>query len=83
MNNRETERGRKFLEAAYAGKAKRADALIELARLRFADAEEKPAGPGGKFSPSQVAEIIGPLTLGRGQPPPQLALYEIAGEANA
>lgn len=73
----EAGRARKFLEAAVAGKARRADAYIELARFRFADALA--AGPGNFKSP-QVDAIIGPLMAARRLPPPRLALYDLAAD---
>ena len=44
--NGEPERARKLLEAAYANKTKRADAALELARLRYVDALGSPAANG-------------------------------------
>ncbi len=76
----EEERARKFLEAAYTGKTQRADALLEIARIRYAAALAKPAGPDGTFSESQVASVIEPLRLARRQPPPVSALYELAAD---
>jgi hypothetical protein len=78
--NNEPERARKFLEAAYAGKAKRPEACLELAKLRYADAIAKPAGANGKLSSAQTASVLGPLLLVRGMPPHLPALYELAGE---
>ncbi len=79
----EPDRSRKFLEAAFAGKSKRTDACIELGRLRFADALAKPGAEGGRFSASQVAAVIDPLRLGRGQLPHMYALYELASDTLA
>jgi hypothetical protein len=76
----EEARARKFLEAAFAGKSKRIDACVELAKFRFADALAKPAAPNGGFSAAQVAAILEPLKLARGQPPPSYALYETAAD---
>lgn len=76
----EADRARKFLEAAYAGKSKRIDACVELAKFRFADALAKPEAPNGRFSTAQVAAILDPLKLARGQPPPTYALYETAAD---
>lgn len=76
----EEDRARKFLEAAYAGKSKRIDACVELAKFRFADALAKPEAPNGRFSAAQVAAILEPLKLARGQPPPTFALYETAAD---
>ncbi len=76
----EADRARKFLEAAFVGKSKRIDANVELARFRLADATAKPEAPNGRFSAAQVAAILEPLKLARGQPPPSYALYETAAE---
>jgi len=79
-NAGELERSRKFLLAAYAGKTTRADALLEVARLHYADAVAQPAGPEGRFSAAQVAAVIEPLKLARRQPPAVVALYDLAGD---
>jgi hypothetical protein len=76
----EEDRARKFLEAAYKDKTTRADALLELARYRHADAMAKPAGSDGRFSAAQTASIVQPLLLARRQPPPQPAVYDLAGD---
>ncbi len=76
----ELERSRKFLMAAYAGKTTRADALLEVGRLHYADALAKPAGPDGKFSPAQISSVIEPIRLARRQPPPVVGLYDLAGD---
>jgi hypothetical protein len=76
----EEERARKFLEAAYTSKAKRPEALLELARFRFADATAKPAGTDGHFSEAQVKNIVAPLLVARQQPPHLPALYELVGD---
>jgi len=76
----EDERARKFLEAAFAGKSKRPDACIELARMRQAEAIAKPGAADGRLSVAQVQGILAPLRLARDQPPPMPALYELAGD---
>lgn len=78
----EADKARKFLEAAYNGKEKttRADALFELARLRYADALAKPEGPEKMFSIAQVRGIVGPLMIARTQPPPSYAVYEMLAD---
>jgi hypothetical protein len=76
----EEERSRKFLEAAYAGKTSRTDTLLELARIRHADALAKPAGPHGRFSAAQISSVMLPLREARKQPPPQAAVYDLAGD---
>jgi hypothetical protein len=77
--NGEPDRARKFLEAAYTAKSKRTDANVELARIRYDEAVKK-LPVNGRLSPVQVAGILGPLQLARGQPPPSLALYELAAD---
>ncbi len=74
------ERARKFLEAAAAGKAVRARAWLELARLRFADAKAKPAAPGGKLTPAQLAPVIEALKTAQMQPPELAGVYALAAE---
>ncbi|MDP3071558.1 MAG: hypothetical protein Q8N18_14810 [Opitutaceae bacterium] len=78
--NGESERGRKFLEAAYAAKTKRPDAGLELARMRYADALAKPAGPEGQFAPAQVAAILAPVLAVRLSPPHMPALYDLVAD---
>jgi hypothetical protein len=76
----EEERARKFLEAAYAAKTVRAEALLELARYHHADALAKPEAANGRFSGAQAAKIIQPLLVARKQPPPMPAVYDLAGD---
>jgi hypothetical protein len=78
--NGEEDRARKFLEAAYAGHTTRSDALLELARYRFADAVAKPGAPEGRFSAPQIASVMQPLRLARKQPPPVSAVYDLIGD---
>lgn len=75
----EEERGRKFLEHAYAQKTGRPDALFELARLRYADALAKPAADG-RFSAAQLNSIIDPLLIARKTPPHMYQIYELVGD---
>lgn len=72
----ETERARKFLEAACAGRVDRPAAYVELARLRLAGT---PAGDG-RLSPAQTKSVLDLLQTARGQLPPMAAVYEIAAE---
>ena len=74
------ERARKFLEAAYAGKTTRVDANLEIARLRYAEALEKPGAPESRFSAAQVAAVMAPLQVARKQRPPSPAVYDLAAE---
>src|SRR5688572_16204031 len=76
----EEDRARRFLEAAYVGNTTRTDALLELARYRFADALAKPAASDARFSAAQVASVMQPLRVARKQPPPMTAVYDLAGD---
>lgn len=63
-------RARKFLEAALKGKVPvRTRAYVELARLRFAEAQTKPEGKNGRLSVEQTAHVLQPLLLSRTQFP--------------
>lgn len=75
-------RARKFLEAAFGGKSKRADACVELARLRYADVLAAAAAGDGRLTAGQLASVLEPLRQGRGVPP-LFALYDTAAEALA
>lgn len=81
LKNGEADRARKFLEAAVAAKAKRQEAALELAKLRYNDALAKPAGKGGQFSVAQTNAVLEPLLLVRRQAPPMPGLYDLAGDA--
>jgi hypothetical protein len=78
--NGENDRARKFLEAAHAGKTKRPDALLELARFRYADAIAKPAAANNEFSAEQVKAITEPLLVARRQPPHNYAVYDLLAD---
>ncbi len=75
----EEARARKFLEAAFAAKAKRSDAWVELARYRLADALAKPAA-GAQLSREQTAHVLAPLQFAHGKPPILPAIYDVAGD---
>ena len=74
----ETDRARKFLEAAATGKAVRPRAHVELARLRLAEAQARPEA-AGKLSAAQGARVLEPLRLARSQPPALPETYELIG----
>ncbi len=76
----ETERGRKFLEAAVAAKVDRPAAYLELARMRSADAVANPGGPDKSLSTAQTAVIIDLLRAARKQPPPMPAVYDLLAD---
>lgn len=76
----EPARARRFLEGAHAGNAKRPDALLELAKLRYADALEQPAGPNKTFDRTQVTAVVSPLLVARQQPPHQHQVYDLLGD---
>lgn len=79
-NAGEDVRARRFLEAAYEGKSKRPDALLELARLRYADAIAVPGVADGHFSREQVNGIVEPLMIARREPPHQHGVYDILAD---
>jgi hypothetical protein len=79
-NAGEDVRARRFLEAASEGKTKRPDALLELARLRYADAIAAPGVADGHFSREQVNGIVGPLMIARREPPHQHGVYDILAD---
>lgn len=72
-------RARKFLEAAFAAKAKRPDACLELARLRSAEALAAP-GSDGRLTAAQTAGIVAPLVFAHGKTPLLPAIYDLAGD---
>jgi hypothetical protein len=74
------ERARKFLEAASTAKADRARAYLELARLRFAEARNKPKGADSKLDDDQVAGVLAPLFTARKTPPPMADVYTLIAE---
>jgi hypothetical protein len=75
------ERARKFLEAAAAAKTTRARAYLDLARLRYADAQAKPAGAGGLLDVGQLREVLTLLGAARSHPPPLSEVYDLIVEA--
>jgi len=77
-----TDRARKFLEAAAAGKVVRPLAHLELARLRFQSAQTT-AGPEASFTSAQTAELSAPLLVARLQPPSMPEVYELLGDVYA
>lgn len=81
LKHGEADRARKFLEASVAAKAKRPEAALEVAKLRYNDALAKPAGKGGQLSAAQTGAVLEPLLLVRRQAPPMPALYDLAGDA--
>jgi len=78
------DRARKFLEAAAQGKVVRARAYLELARLRYTEAQAQPAGANGRLSAGQMAAVLQPLMTARTQLPamPEVYLLTIAALAN-
>jgi hypothetical protein len=76
------ERARKLLEAAYATKAARQDASIELARLRYEDACLV-SEPEKKLSTPQVKAIVEPLLRAESQMPSSFEVYELMSDVLA
>lgn len=79
----DAERARKFLEAATTAKVIRPRAYLELARLRYATAMEKPAGSAGALSDAQTGEIVSLLLFARTQPAATPEIYELAADTLA
>jgi len=72
----ETARARKFLEAAAVREAVRPRAYLELATLRYAEAN---AAVGTTLlSPEQTKSVLQPLFIARQQPPPLPEVYELS-----
>lgn len=75
-----TDRARKFLEAAATAKAPRARAYLELGRLRLKAALAKPAGGDGKLDGAQVTAVLTPLFDALKQPPRMAEVYGLIAE---
>lgn len=73
------DRARKFLEAAFAGKALRPRAHLVLGELRLAEAL-KTAQEAGGLTAAQAAFVREPLLLARTQRPPLPEVYELFAE---
>lgn len=76
----ENDRARKLLESAVAAKVSRSSAYVELAKMRYADAIAKPAGPDKTLSPAQAASVLELLKAARMQPPPTPGVYELMAD---
>ena len=70
-------RAREFLEAAARRGPIRPRANYELGRLRFAELDAAPEGAGGKFTTTQLTQILTPLFAARAQPPALPEVYEL------
>ena len=70
-----TDRARKFLEAASIAKVDRARAYLELARLRLEAARATPRGSDGRLDEGQVSSVLTPLFTARKTPPPMADVY--------
>jgi len=77
----ETARARKFLEAAAKLNVVRPRAYLELANLRFAEAQAAPAGAEpAPLTADQTRAVLQPLLVARQQPPPLPEVYELMAE---
>ncbi len=72
----ETKRARDFLEAAARLQSGNPRAGLELARLRYADAQAKAAATD-RLDEAQTRSVIQPLAAARQQPPPLPEVYEL------
>ncbi len=77
----ESARARRFLEKAHAGKTTRALALVELARLRLAEACTAPAASGGRLGNGQLASVLTPLFESLDHKPGLADTYTLIAEA--
>jgi hypothetical protein len=73
----QTDRGRKFLEAAVAGKTTRARAYVELGHLRFQEMSAKAAAENRRLTDEEVAFVMAPLKAGFQHPPTMPDLYQV------
>jgi hypothetical protein len=73
---------RVLLEVAAQAKVVRPRAYLELARLRYAEALQKPAGADGRLDVNQARSVLEPLLTARAQsvPPPAPEVYELIAE---
>jgi hypothetical protein len=77
----ETARARKFLEAAAKMNVVRPRAYLELARLRFAEAQRASAGAEpAPLTADQTKAVLQPLLTARTQPPPLPEVYELMAD---
>jgi hypothetical protein len=76
----ETERARKFLEAAVKLKTDRPRAYYELARLRLEAAEKAPLGGDARLSAEQTEAVLEPLRAGTRLAAPFQENYRLLGE---
>jgi len=77
----ETARARKFLEAAARMNVVRPRAYLELANLRYAEAQRAPAGAEpAPLTAEQTRAVLQPLLTARQQPPPLPEVYELMAE---
>ncbi|HUR59669.1 MAG TPA: hypothetical protein VM029_18260 [Opitutaceae bacterium] len=77
----ETATARSLLELAASARTTRTRALIELAKLRLAEARAKPAAAPDRFNPAQVAAVLQPLFAARQQSGRTPELYETIAAA--
>lgn len=76
----ETDRARKFLEAAVARQAPQSRAYLALARLRLDEYLAHPAGDRGRLAPAQLASVLEPLFAARPLSPHLPGLYTAIAE---
>ena len=76
----QSDRARRFLEAAFAANITRPDACVALARVRLDAAMAKLTTSDQRFSPEQAAALLAPLLAAQRQPPLPVGLYELAAE---
>ena len=77
----ETDRARRFLEAAFTGGTTDPRADVALARLRLAEHRAKAGGAEARLAPAALAAVLEPLFAARRLPPPQADTYRLVAEA--
>jgi hypothetical protein len=76
----DAEKARPLLEAAAHAKVVRPRVYFELARLRFVQAVDKPAGKNGFFDAAQANAVLEPLRSAHALLPPLAQTYALTAE---
>ncbi|MDO8544189.1 MAG: hypothetical protein Q7S40_27420 [Opitutaceae bacterium] len=74
------DRARKFLEAAATAGVDRARAWLELARMRYVEVREHPAGREGTLDAKQRDTVLTALMKARERPPALPAVYSLLAD---
>lgn len=77
----QSDRARRFLEAAIAAKIDRSRAYLELGRIRLESALVSPSGRDGKLDDKQLQAVLDPLFGARTRPPRMAETYALIADA--